>query len=100
MKVSLCGPHSFDTSTLRPTDSDPLPLGEASGACVDRYWYLSHQVGLLGSRASAGKARASIAAAIRTVIWGLRGPYTYTGLPPSAKSPGPPLRRDPLTARR
>src|SRR5438105_4563084 len=69
MKVSLCGPHSFETSTLGPTESDPVPPGEASGACVERYWYLSHQVGLVGSRAaSTGNASASITAAVRMDI--------------------------------
>src|SRR5437870_4128794 len=97
MKVSLCGPHSLDTSTLRPTESDPLPPGEASGACVDRYWYLSHQVGLLGSRAaSAGKARASTAAAIRTVIWASGG-RTPTPAPAQRQIARTAAHADPLT---
>src|SRR5919108_2603427 len=46
MYVSLCGPHSFETSTLLPTvieDPDPPP-GDA--AFCDKYWYFAHQVGL------------------------------------------------------
>src|SRR6266852_4935874 len=46
MKVSLCGPHSLETSTLLPTARDELgpPPGEA--AFAERYWYFAHQVGL------------------------------------------------------
>src|SRR5712664_2762455 len=46
MNVSLCGPHSLETSTLLPTvrDEPGPPPGEA--AFCERYWYFAHQVGL------------------------------------------------------
>ena len=57
MKVSLCGPHSFDTSTsLVPDATDVVVAPPAASPFLIRYWYLSHQVGLFGSRASAGMA--------------------------------------------
>src|SRR2546426_8070990 len=47
MYVSLCGPHSLETSTLLPTVTDAvLPLA-GSEPLFFRYWYLSHQVGSL-----------------------------------------------------
>src|SRR5207249_9879225 len=47
MYVSLCGPHSFETSTLLPTVTEGvLPLA-GSEPLAFRYWYLSHQVGSL-----------------------------------------------------
>src|SRR5215472_14391941 len=46
IKVSLCGPHSLETSTFAPTLSDdPGPAGLSAG-WFSRYWYLFHQVGL------------------------------------------------------
>src|SRR5258708_6070879 len=45
MNVSLCGPHSFETSTLEPTVSEAVLAGAASAACWDRYWYFAHQTG-------------------------------------------------------
>src|SRR5438477_340885 len=49
MKVSLCGPHSFETSTLAPTISELVTTGEEFTAPpVTSCWYLFHQVGLLG----------------------------------------------------
>src|SRR5712664_1547495 len=46
MNVSLCGPHSLETSTLLPTvrDEPGPPPGEAP--FCERYWYFAHQVGL------------------------------------------------------
>ena len=46
MYVSLCGPHSFDTSTFmakRVEPREPLPF---IGPFCARYRYLSHHVGL------------------------------------------------------
>src|SRR6185312_1608402 len=48
MKVSLCGPHSLDTSTLVPTDAELLVPAFPFAECDERYSYLFHQVGLLG----------------------------------------------------
>ncbi len=44
MYVSLCGPHSLDTSTFVPTVRPEL-LADAEGPCWSRYWYLFHQLG-------------------------------------------------------
>src|SRR5437868_10316131 len=58
MNVSLCGPHSLETSTLLP-DEVAAVLTKASGPLLSRYWYLSHQVGFFASLAAkAGVARA------------------------------------------
>src|SRR5262245_44276848 len=47
MKVSLCGPHSFETSTFPTTLADMVaPAGE-SEPFLERYWNLSHHVGAL-----------------------------------------------------
>src|SRR6185312_7707496 len=46
MYVSLCGPHSFDTSTFAPTGEELLAPVFPFAAWVERYWYLFHQVGL------------------------------------------------------
>src|ERR1051325_2313607 len=46
MNVSLCGPHSFDTSTLVPTLSEVVAPPVASAPLLAMYWYLSPQVGL------------------------------------------------------
>src|ERR1700745_868591 len=48
MKVSLCGPHSLETSTLGPTEAEVLCPAFPFGECVERYWYLFHQLGLSG----------------------------------------------------
>src|SRR5215475_8947942 len=48
MNVSLCGPHSFDTSTFCPTTFDALAPALGSDPFFNRYWYLLHQLGLLG----------------------------------------------------
>src|SRR5262249_23772350 len=47
MYVSLCGPHSFETSTFGATCTAFWPVHE-SGPCVARYSYLLHHVGLPG----------------------------------------------------
>src|SRR5207237_9075503 len=67
MNVSLCGPHSLETSTL-------VPKAPAAEGAVDRTalgpllrmnWYLSHQVGFFESlTASAGHEMSAIASAI------------------------------------
>src|SRR5947209_10948586 len=46
INVSLCGPHSLETSTLAPTLSDEFAPAGLSAAWFSRYWYLFHQVGL------------------------------------------------------
>src|SRR5215471_9944414 len=45
MKVSLCGPHSFDKSTLPLTFSDEVASGAASPPLSRMNSYLLHQVG-------------------------------------------------------
>src|SRR5882762_10706610 len=63
MNVSLCGPHSLETSTLVPK----APAGAAAVDCnavgplLRMNWYLSHQVGFFRSAASAGSAIRPIA---------------------------------------
>src|SRR4051812_34866832 len=67
MKVSLCGPHSFDTSTLPPNAfgvGDFALDWKASGGLCARNWSLSHQVGFFESfTASAGQETSAIASA-------------------------------------
>src|SRR5437868_2416293 len=46
MKVSLCGPHSLETSTLAPTAVELLAPELGSEPLFRMNWYLSHQVGL------------------------------------------------------
>jgi hypothetical protein len=47
MNVSLCGPHSLETSTLPATDADAPPFVEGrAGEFASRYWYFAHHVGL------------------------------------------------------
>ena len=46
MKVSLCGPHSFDISTLLPTLSDEVAPPPPLGPLLAIYRYLFHHVGL------------------------------------------------------
>src|SRR5215831_12133506 len=45
MNVSLCGPHSFDTSTLGATVMPACPV-QVSGPFAARIWYFAHHVGL------------------------------------------------------
>src|SRR5881275_2486608 len=65
MNVSLCGPHSLETSTLVP--KAPAAAGavdcSALGPLLRMNWYLSHQVGFFGSAANAGSAMRLIASA-------------------------------------
>ena len=44
--VSLCGPHSFDTSTFGPTSVEAVRPPPLIGPFWARYRYLFHQVGL------------------------------------------------------
>src|SRR5205823_11721467 len=66
MKVSLCGPHSLDTSTLVPK----VPAGaaavdcSAAGPLLRMNWYLSHQVGFFESAAKADEPINAIASTI------------------------------------
>src|ERR1700756_497446 len=46
MKVSLCGPHSLETSTLLPTVREDVTLPPCEAPFAARYWYVAHQVGL------------------------------------------------------
>src|SRR5205085_7319119 len=46
MKVSLCGPHSFETSTLPLKFREALGPPPLVGPLFAMYSYLSHQVGL------------------------------------------------------
>src|SRR5215468_1831910 len=46
MNVSLCEPHSFDTSTLVPKLREVVAPPAANAPLLAMYWYLSHQVGL------------------------------------------------------
>src|SRR5213075_1174679 len=60
MYVSLCGPHSLETSTsLAPEATEVVAAPPGISPVLTRYWYFSHQVGLLGSRASAGIAQSA-----------------------------------------
>src|SRR3954466_8278396 len=67
MKVSLRGPHSFDTSTLPPNafGAGDLALDwKASGGLCARNWSLSHQVGFFESAtANAGHEMSATASA-------------------------------------
>src|SRR5436305_10870673 len=64
MYVSLCGPHSFETSTLPAVANEVVAPPPGISPLLIRYWYLSHQVGLFGlfDCATAGTAQSSIAA--------------------------------------
>src|SRR6266545_7874342 len=46
MNVSLCGPHSLETSTLAPAAMEVVTPGAGSAPDLAINWYLSHQVGL------------------------------------------------------
>src|SRR6478609_4718488 len=45
MNVSLCGPHSLETSTLVPTLTEAVVPRLPSEPLFKMNWYLSHQVG-------------------------------------------------------
>src|SRR4051812_44542575 len=45
MYVSLCGPHSFETSTLAPEATEAVEPAAVISPFLTRYWYFSHQVG-------------------------------------------------------
>src|SRR5690348_12653720 len=66
MKVSLCGPHSFETSTFAPASAELLAPAFPFGECVERYWYLFHQVGLFGVLVCPIAVRANRARKIET----------------------------------
>src|SRR5712671_4340627 len=66
MKVSLCGPHSLETSTLAPVDAVALTAENASGPFWEMYVNLSHQVGsCCVSPAKAEEASASASSKAR-----------------------------------
>src|SRR5450759_3157570 len=48
INVSLCGPHSFDTSTFAPTANDGPAVPLLSAPVCRRARYLPHHVGLSG----------------------------------------------------
>src|SRR3954469_6149974 len=68
MKVSLCGPHSLETSTLPPKAfgrAEVVLDWKKSGGLLARNWNLSHQVGFFESpTASAGNETSARARAI------------------------------------
>src|SRR5438270_9899259 len=69
MKVSLCGPHSFETSTFAGVEPLVAAARNESGPSWARIWNLSHQVGSwLSLAASAGRAVASAAIRVRTCM--------------------------------
>src|SRR5260370_25227459 len=45
IKVSLCGPHSFDTSTLLPTLNDVVGPASVEASVVSSCWYFAHHLG-------------------------------------------------------
>src|SRR5947209_18575362 len=45
MKVSLCGPHSLEMSTLLPNVRELVEPPPSTGPFLAMYVYLSHQVG-------------------------------------------------------
>src|SRR5437763_4003312 len=47
MYVSLCGPHSFETSTFAPDATEVVEPAAVISPFLTRYWYFSHQVGSL-----------------------------------------------------
>src|SRR5256885_12956100 len=62
MNVSLCGPHSFETSTFPWKFREALGPPPMVGPLFATYWYLSHQVGLcvlLSATAQIGNAMAN-----------------------------------------
>src|SRR5438270_9583415 len=62
MNVSLCGPHSFETSTFPWKFREALGPPPMVGPLCAMYWYLSHQVGLcvlLSATAQIGNAMAN-----------------------------------------
>src|SRR5437899_8713086 len=66
MKVSLCGPHSLETSTFVPVDALTVAAENASGPFCEMYVNLFHQVGFCWVLpASAGEASASAAKSVR-----------------------------------
>src|SRR3954451_6997315 len=102
MKVSLCGPHSFDTSTLPPNafGAGDLALDwKASGGLCARNWSLSHQVGFFESAtANAGHEISATASAIFFIA---APPVVWTGDSPTRArvffhrgeaAPSPPTR--------
>src|SRR5438132_4260778 len=69
MKVSLCGPHSLETSTFVPVDALTVAAENASGPFCEMYVNLSHQVGSCWVLpASAGEASASAARSVRVCM--------------------------------
>ena len=69
MKVSLCGPHSFETSTFAGVEPLVAAARNESGPCWARIWNLSHQVGSwLLLAAGAGRAVARAATKVRTCM--------------------------------
>src|SRR5882724_10749070 len=52
MNVSLCGPHSLETSTLVLVVAEAGTVTSGSGALLSRNWYLSHQVGSFATGAA------------------------------------------------
>src|SRR5437660_3021842 len=70
MYVSLCGPHSLDTSTFGPTCTPRWPA-QVSGPWAARYWYFAHHVGFPGALvcAKAGAIEVSASAPASITEW-------------------------------
>src|SRR5215471_11132496 len=81
MEVSLCGPHSLETSTFAPAVKDVVAPGAGSEPNLARYWYLSHQVGLSGllDCADTAAARPSVRLARIGSLFVMKPPRSKSG---------------------
>src|SRR5437868_136674 len=83
MKVSLCGPHSLETSTFEPADEAAAAGASGLGPLLSKYWYLSHQVGPFATGAASAEPNNETASTMdATNMWNPSGmtsrvePYT------------------------
>src|SRR5438270_10529461 len=76
INVSLCGPHSLETSTFAPALREEFAPAELSAGWFSRYWYLFHQVGLwellFWAKVKTGKAHTSKSSKA-TIMDGFKG---------------------------
>src|SRR5437867_7511141 len=106
MKVSLCGPHSSDTSTLAPAATEVVEPVSGSGPVLAMSWYLSHQVGLSGPLvcADSDQANPRTRHASGRTFFVMRPPKKIDAGRDSMSSPSPPAGgfggRPPLLSRR
>src|SRR4051812_30462192 len=63
MNVSLCGPHSLETSTLVAVDDDAA-VTSGSAPLLRMNWYLSHQVGSFATGAASAALEKAAASTI------------------------------------